>query len=443
MRRFVAYILLTFATLVGGGYAYSAPMLLLEKPSSPELRLEADFTTLFDNTEYASMKGVSSGTLFGARLTPKVGIEWQYRNQLMVGADLYQDFGHDKFLSDAKLQLYYAFQDYNAKVYAGIFPRSAMKGLRSPLLFDPAYCYHNNSIAGVLARYDDSKTPSYVEFAMDYTGMRSFDTRESFAIMSSGMHSLNAQFINGRIAYGYDFYMGHYAKDYNPETVDGVVDNILLTPYVELECRNFGVLIGQKWMTLNVRLSYIQSLQRDRINENVWKLVFDLGELPERVAIEHKLTITPIGRVYRLDKVDDVIELDRCCGRLRGAGCSGCYDTRRLARAIASCELLVHTATERVAQETRKHRIKVECRVLDQRLRYGDDRCTICVGLERYRAERRSSLGALVVLRHDGCLGTGVVDCRHDKVATMRGVDDSSRLEHTSVGFECNLNLRG
>ena len=277
MRRFVAYILLTFATLVGGGYAYSAPMLLLESPL-PKLKLEADFTTLFDNTEYASMKGVSSGTLFGARLTPKVGIEWQYRNQLMVGADLYQDFGHDKFLSDAKLQLYYAFQDYNAKVYAGIFPRSAMKGLRSPLLFDPAYCYHNNSIAGVLVRYDDSKTPSYVEFAMDYTGMRSFDTRESFAIMSSGMHSLNAQFINGRIAYGYDFYMGHYAKDYNPETVDGVVDNILLTPYVELECRNFGVGIGKDWIHLTVRLSYIQSLQRDRINENVWEHPFG-GEL--------------------------------------------------------------------------------------------------------------------------------------------------------------------
>ena len=277
MRRFVAYILLTFATLVGGGYAYSAPMLLLESPL-PKLKLEADFTTLFDNTEYASMKGVSSGTLFGARLTPKVGIEWQYRNQLMVGADLYQDFGHDKFLSDAKLQLYYAFRDYNAKVYAGIFPRSAMKGLRSPLFFDPAYCYYNNSIAGVLARYDDLGTPSYVEFAMDYTGMRSFDTRESFAIMSSGMHSLNAQFVHGRIAYGYDFYMGHYAKDYNPETIDGVVDNILLTPYVELECRNFGVGIGKDWIHLTVRLSYIQSLQRDRINENVWEHPFG-GEL--------------------------------------------------------------------------------------------------------------------------------------------------------------------
>lgn len=264
MRRFVAYILLMLATLVGGGYRLSAQ----------ELKLEADFTTLFDNTEYASMEGISSGTLFGARLTPKVGIEWQYRNQLMVGADLYQDFGHDKLLSDAKLQLYYAFQDYNAKVYAGIFPRSAMKGLRSPLFFDPAYCYYNNSIAGVLARYDDSTNPSYVEFAMDYTGMRSFDTRESFAIMSSGKHSF---FKRGWLSYGYDFYMGHYAKDYNPETVDGVVDNIMLTPYVEWED---GVLteIGRWWLYMDVRLSYVQSLQRDRINENVWEHPFG-GEL--------------------------------------------------------------------------------------------------------------------------------------------------------------------
>ena len=119
MRRFVAYILLMLATLVGGGYRLSAQAL-------PELRLEADFTTLFDNTEYASMKGVSSGTLFGARLTPKVGLEWHERNELMVGADLYQDFGHNKFLSKAKLQLYYAYRSPEVKLYAGIFPRSAM-----------------------------------------------------------------------------------------------------------------------------------------------------------------------------------------------------------------------------------------------------------------------------------------------------------------------------
>ena len=251
-----------FATLVGGGYALSAQ----------ELKLEADFTTLFDNKEYAEMKGVDSGTLFGARLTPMVGVEWQERNNLMVGADLYQDFGHKKFLSKAKLQLYYAYNAPRVKLYAGIFPRSAMKGLRSPLFFDPAYRFYNNSISGVLARYEDKESLSFVEFVMDYTGMRSYDVRESFAIMSSGRCSFDYNFF-----IGYDFYMGHYAKDYNPETVDGVVDNILLMPYVEY----FGAELwqmGKHFVYLNARLSYVQSLQRDRINENKWEHPFG-GEL--------------------------------------------------------------------------------------------------------------------------------------------------------------------
>ena len=273
MRRFVAYILLTFATLVGGGYRLSA------QESQPELRLEADFTTLFDNTEYASMEGISSGTLFGARLTPKVGIEWQEWNSLMVGADLYQDFGHNKFLSKAKLQLYYAYNAPEVKLYAGIFPRSAMKGLRSPLFFDPAYCYYNNSIAGVLARYQNPTGANYIEFAMDYTGMRSYDVRESFAIMSSGEYKLNYLFeaIVDPLSIGYNFYMGHYAKDYNPETIDGVVDNIMLTPYIEYaEIPLFSM--GLHCVTFDARLSYVQSLQRDRINENTWEHPFG-GEL--------------------------------------------------------------------------------------------------------------------------------------------------------------------
>lgn len=266
MRRFVAYSLLLFVAIVGGGSTLFAQ----------EFKAGVNFTTLFDNTEYASMEGVASGTLFGARLTPEVGVAWQERNELMVGADLYQDFGHDKFLSAAKLRLYYAYNAPQVKLYAGLFPRSAMRGLRSPLFFDPSYSYYNNSIGGVLARYEDEHHLSYVEFAMDYTGMRSFDTREAFNITSSGRHGLQLT-MPGVLAYGYDFYMGHYAKDYNPATVDGVVDNIVLTPYVEYEngdlCR-----LGNTPLTLYARLNYVQSLQRDRINENVWEHPFG-GEL--------------------------------------------------------------------------------------------------------------------------------------------------------------------
>lgn len=256
MPRVLRYLMLLLALVYGGGYTLFAQ----------ELKLGVEFTTLFDNTEYASMKNVDSGTLFGARLTPQVGLEWQERNTLMVGADLYQDFGHDKFLSEAKLQLYYAYKAPKVKLYAGIFPRCAMRGLRSPLFFDPSYSYYNNSIAGVLARYESAGNVSYVEFAMDYTGMRSFDTRESFAIMSSGRYG----FKTSGLYLGYDFYMGHYAKDYNPETRDGVVDNIMLTPYVEYNGAELWYM-GKDFVRFKASLRYVQSLQRDRINENVWQ----------------------------------------------------------------------------------------------------------------------------------------------------------------------------
>lgn len=268
MPRVFRYIVLLVAAIYGGGYTLSA------QECASELRLKADFTTLFDNTEYAAMKNVSSGTLFGARLTPKVGIEWHERNQLMVGTDLYQDFGCNKFLSDAKLQLYYAYKAPKVELYAGLFPRRAMEGLRSPLFFDPSYCFYNNSISGVLARYQDFSGLSYIEFAMDYTGMRSYDMRESFAIMSSGRCQFN---YSPPMGIGYDLYVGHYAKDYNPETLDGVVDNIMLTPYVECRYVELGWM-GKDFVYFSARLSYVQSLQRDRINENIWEHPFG-GEL--------------------------------------------------------------------------------------------------------------------------------------------------------------------
>lgn len=252
MPRLLRYIV-ALVVFVGGGYSLSAQ----------ELRLGADFTTLFDNTEYASMEGITSGTLFSSRLTPKVGIAWSERNKLMVGVDMLQNFGHDtKFLSDVRLQLYYAYDAPRVKVFAGVFPRSVMRGLQSQLFFDRAYRYYNNRIGGVLARYEDDKfAGSYVEFAMDYTGMRDFDTRESFSIMSSGRMNVE------QFYFGYDFHMGHYAKDDNLETRDGVVDNLLLVPCVGYK---FSANKSAQPINFDVRLQYVQSLQRDRIGENKW-----------------------------------------------------------------------------------------------------------------------------------------------------------------------------
>lgn len=248
MRRITTYLTIVVAFVVG-----------IVHVSAQELRLGVDFTTLFDNKEYAGMEFDESGTLFSARLTPKVGVVWAERNELMFAVDMVQDFGHNsKFLSDINVQLYYAYRAPQVKVLVGIFPRSEMRGLETPLFFDRDYRYYHNRIGGVLARYENPDWgDSFVEFAMDYTGMRDFDTREAFMIMSAGRMPIEWFYL------GYDFMMGHYAKDYNPETTDGVVDNILLTPYIGWDFSAGG-------FDVDLRLSYVQSLQRDRINEHRW-----------------------------------------------------------------------------------------------------------------------------------------------------------------------------
>ncbi len=246
----------------------------------PEFAAMADFTTYFDNKEYASIDNSLSETLFSARLTPKISLDWRstpeggdygFRaHSLVFGVDMFQDFGHNsKFLSDVKVQMYYNFSTPSVDIFAGIFPRSKMFGMRSTLFFDRDYRYYNNRIQGLLMRYGGGEEwKSFIELAMDYDGMRSFDRRESFMIMSSGRWVRPIPHLG--LTFGYDFLMGHYAKDYNPETADGVVDNLMFTPVVRFD-HTF------RWggeglpLTIGAEARYILSLQRDRLMENTWQ----------------------------------------------------------------------------------------------------------------------------------------------------------------------------
>lgn len=248
-----------------------------------ELRIGADFVTLFDNKEYSSMEFDNSWTLFSARLTPKVGASWAKHNELMFAVDLVQDFGSSaKFLSDVNVQLYYGYRSEQLTLMAGIFPRSNMRGLDTSLFFDRYYRYYHNRIGGVLARYEGKNNPrSFVEFAFDYTGIRNFDSREAFMIMSAGEHSIRG------FCFGYDLMVGHYAKDDNPATDDGVVDNIIAVPHI-----GYDVTVGG--FDIALELSYVQSLQRDRHFENRWLAPMG-GEL--HLSIE-RWGVTLANRLY-------------------------------------------------------------------------------------------------------------------------------------------------
>ena len=91
----------------------------------------ADFETRFDNREYANNDFNESRTLFSARLTPRIGVEWQEKNQLVFGVEMLQNFGQynpqgDPFLSDVKPLVYYRFKTPNVQANAGIFNRKEL-----------------------------------------------------------------------------------------------------------------------------------------------------------------------------------------------------------------------------------------------------------------------------------------------------------------------------
>ena len=139
-RRTLLYLVVALLLGVGG-------------LSAQELRLGADFVTLFDNTEYSGMRQQHSETLFSARLTPKVALDWELRNELVVAVDLNKDFGDNaNMLSSKEIQFYYGYRTEQVRMIAGIFPRAEMRGLSSDIFFDRYHRFHHNRLSGVLAR---------------------------------------------------------------------------------------------------------------------------------------------------------------------------------------------------------------------------------------------------------------------------------------------------
>ena len=246
MNRFLRHIFLTAVAVLMAVASYAQ--------EDMKLLLGVNFDTFFDNTEYSKTQMGRSGTIFSARLTPQIGVEWNEKNALIVGADLFADFGNEtKFLSKARPQLYYRFATPKVKAYAGIFDRSVMEGYYSELFFSDAYRFYENRVQGVVGQYVAER--GYVELSVDWCGMYSAEARERFRILSAGRYNIGRR----ELFYaGYAAQMFHYAGS---KTISGsVVDNVIISPYVGA---NFNA-----FFDFDIKLHGILTMQRDRAVES-------------------------------------------------------------------------------------------------------------------------------------------------------------------------------
>ena len=220
---------------------------------------DADFEMNFDNREFYKSTFSESMTIFGARLTPSVGVEViqspEISHRIMLGVDVKRDFGSPAKLEDyfGEISLYYNmnrdFGKTQMSLYAGIFPRRFMSDRYSEAFFSDSLKFYDNNLEGLLLKFKRPKAS--FDLGCDWSGRIGNNVREKFMIYSSG---------EGQIApalyLGYAAYMYHFA---NSNQVSGVVDNVLINPWVKLDLSAFSGL-----QSLSFKLGWLQAMQNDR-----------------------------------------------------------------------------------------------------------------------------------------------------------------------------------
>ena len=246
--------------------------------SAQDFLWKVDFDFRFDNREYTGMEFGRSKTIFGTRFSPEIGLGWgtlHYRgrpHKLMAGVELTADFGTSKIDSYEPI-LYYNYTSPRVfDLYAGSFPRSALKGDYSTAFFSDEVKFYHKLIQGYYMRYGGDG-PSYVEMAIDWNSKLMGRSREKFMMISSGRFDFDRLNLRTRpfLYAGYDFMMYHYAAS---EVVSGVMDNILIYPHVGLEWtfyrEGYPIIIGRynpNFPELSLKAGWLFSMQRDRNGE--------------------------------------------------------------------------------------------------------------------------------------------------------------------------------
>lgn len=230
--------------------------------SSVRFAYDVDFEMNFDNREFYKSAFSRSMTIFGARLTPSVGLDVvsrpDTRHRVIAGLDVMKDFGSPKSdVSDhlQELTLYYNLEKRlgggraDMTIYAGIFPRKMMSDRYSTAFFSDSLTFYDNNLEGLLIKFRRPKAE--FEVGCDWMGQIGQNQRERFMVFSSGEGEV-APFLT----LGYAGYMYHFACS---EEVTGVVDNILVNPYARF---TFGHMMGLQ--AFDLRFGWLQGMQNDR-----------------------------------------------------------------------------------------------------------------------------------------------------------------------------------
>ena len=222
-----------------------------------KLIVGAGFETYFDNREYVGNEFDTSKTLFSARLTPRIGVQWGGRNRLVFAVDMLQNFGdNERFLSEVRPLMYYRFESPRVKALAGVFERSELRSDAYPLaMMSDSMRFYDNRIQGFMGRYTSAvRDDSFVELSFDWCGLAGETSRERFRIISAGRYT--AEWFR----FGYALSLFHFAQTLSG---GGVSDNAMIYPYVGARFNAY--------FDFDIEFGAVAAPQRIRAFDEGWK----------------------------------------------------------------------------------------------------------------------------------------------------------------------------
>ncbi len=221
---------------------------------SQQIIYDIDYDVRFDNQEYSGIGIAPSQTLFGNVLSGTIGLSFE-EHSLHFGGVYKREFG--SYRNDYHIDqiFYYSFNDHNTTLNAGVIPFEVVQGNYISAIFGSDHYYNTQLIQGFhLAKANHIMR---AELIFDWLGKVSSyepEVRERFRITSS------MEFDPAFLVFGYNFNMLHLAAS---KEVGGVVDNILIYPYIGIDFAKYTSDVD-----LEFRIGWLSSYQNNRIDGN-------------------------------------------------------------------------------------------------------------------------------------------------------------------------------
>lgn len=232
------------------------------------------FDFRFDNREYGNPSRMiaPSETIFGAKLIPEIGVEWDRGHSVVSGAVLPATFGAQDFMGTPEWMVYYHYDGKEFCAFAGKFPRHKMIGSYSAAFISDKVLFEDRILEGMLLQYTTDYTSC--ELGCDWNGHNTSTQREKFVVFSSGQ--VGWQFLRA----GYALTLHHHAGSY---TVRGVVDNVLGGAWLEV---NLAEVLD--WKSAYIRGTWLKAYQNDRKHVGI-------PVLPQGFELDAKVQVSNVG----------------------------------------------------------------------------------------------------------------------------------------------------